>query len=260
MKRQKLSVTIITHNEENNIRDCLESVKWADEIIVIDSESNDRTVEICKSYTNKVYVNPWPGMNDQNNIAVDKASYLWILNVDADERLSDDFRNFVLAEMCNPASDGYRFPRQNYFVGKWLRFGGWYPDHVLRLFRKDKGRFAGINPHGKVVVHAGKVTTVPIPIIHYTYNSLKEYVIRQESYASIAAAQMYKNNKTGINSFLLILLKVPWKFIETFFLKRGFLDGSHGFIAAIGASYTIFIKYAKLWELKQNHKMLSNKF
>ena len=124
MNREKLTVTIIAHNEEENIRDCLQSVKWADEIVVVDAESTDRTVEICKEYTDKVFLNPWPGHKEQKNFAVSKALNLWIFSIDADERVPDELKNFILEELKNPAFDGYRFPRQNYFLGKWLKHGG----------------------------------------------------------------------------------------------------------------------------------------
>jgi glycosyltransferase involved in cell wall biosynthesis len=246
--REQLSVTIITLNEERNIRDCMESVKWADEIIVVDSGSTDRTVEISREYTDKVYNNPWPGHKEQKNFAVSKSSNLWIFSIDADERVTPELSDFILKELENPHYDGYRFPRKNHFLGKWLRHGGWYPDHVLRLFRKDKGAFGGINPHDKVFVE-GKVSTIPVPLFHYTYSSLSQYVAKQNSYSTAAAEAMAQKGKE-IHP-LFIPLKTFWKFIETYMVKMGFLDGFHGFVAAIGASFSAFWKYAKLWEHTQ---------
>lgn len=249
MNKEKLSVTIITYNEEENIKDCLESVKWADEIVIVDAESADRTVEICREYTDKVFLNPWLGHKEQKNFAIDKASNLWIFSIDADERVSCELKTFILNELKNPVFDGYRFPRENYFLGKWLKYGGWYPDHVLRLFRRDKGSFGGINPHDKVVIGNGNVSTVSIPITHFTYNSISQYIQKQNMYSSIYAKEMLKINHASNNAVYLMFLKACWKFIEVYFIKRGFLDGSCGVITAMGAAFTTFWKYVKIWEV-----------
>ena len=249
MDREKISVTVITHNEEENIGGCLESVKWADEIIVVDSGSTDRTIEICKRYTDKVFLASWVGMKEQKQCAVDKASHTWIFSIDADERATEDIRNFILRELKHPSHDGYRFPRQNYFLGKWLRYGGWYPDHVLRFFRKDKGHFGGINPHDKVVVGSGRVRTVEIPFVHYTYKSIAQYLTKQNMYSSISAKELFHSGRKVTPH--LIPLKAFWKFIETYLLKRGFLDGFRGFVVAIGATYSTFWKYVQIWELSR---------
>jgi len=249
VNREKLTVTIIAHNEEENIRDCLQSVKWADEIVVVDAESTDRTVEICKEYTDKVFLNPWPGHKEQKNFAVSKALNLWIFSIDADERVPDELKNFILEELKNPAFDGYRFPRQNYFLGKWLKHGGWYPDHVLRLFRKDRGSFGGINPHDKVIIESGKVATVSLPIIHNTYKSISQYVSKQNLYSSISAQQQPGSNKKATTLLFKVVAKPVGKFIETYFIKAGFLDGIRGFVTAIGASYASFLKQIKIWEI-----------
>lgn len=251
VNREKLTVTIITRNEENNISDCLESVKWADEIIVVDSESDDGTVNICKRYTDKVYSNPWPGHKEQKNFAISKASNLWILSIDADERVSAGLKEFILKELKGPGLDGYRFPRQNFFLGKWMKHGGWYPDYVLRLFRKDRGHFTGINPHDYVSVETGKVMTVPVSLAHYTYHSMFDYVSRQNSYSCISAMEEFKKGRCGINPLFMMPLRVLLKFLETYVLKMGFLDGPHGLVAAMGAAYATYLKQTKIWELKQ---------
>jgi glycosyltransferase involved in cell wall biosynthesis len=244
--REKLSVTIITLNEERNIKDCLESVRWADEIIVVDSGSADRTLQICGEYTERIWTNPWPGMNEQKRIAMDHASHPWILNIDADERVPEDLRDRILTALESKDVDGYRFPRKNYFLGRWLRHGGWYPDHVLRLFRKERGHYKGVDPHDKVAVE-GKVITIPVPLVHYTYSSLSQYVARQNAYSSSAAETLAQKGEKIL--LIFIPLKTFWKFIETYMIKMGFLDGFHGFIAAMGATFSAFWKYTKLWEL-----------
>jgi len=246
VQREKLSITIITLNEEHNIKDCLESVRWADEIIVVDSGSTDRTIQICREYTDCIWTNPWPGMNEQKRIAMDHASHPWVLNIDADERVPEALRDRILRILETRDSDGYRFPRKNYFLGRWMRHGGWYPDHVLRLFRKERGSYSGIDPHDKVVVK-GKVSTIPVPLVHHTYSSLSQYVARQNAYSSAAAGALALTGKK-ISPFL-IPLKTIWKFIETYVVKMGFLDGFHGYVAAMGAAFSAFWKYVKLWEL-----------
>jgi glycosyltransferase involved in cell wall biosynthesis len=252
LERGKISVTIITHNEEDNIRDCLDSIKWADEIIVVDSGSTDRTVEICHEYTDKVFFNAWIGMKEQKQCAVDKASHIWIFSIDADERATEAIKQFIIRELKNPSYDGYRFPRQNYFLGKWLKYGGWYPDHVLRFFRRDKGHFGGINPHDKVVITSGKVNTVQFPIIHHTYKSISQYLTKQNMYSGISAKELFYSGKKMPPH--IIPIKALWKFMETYFIKKGFMDGFHGFIAAMGATYSMFWKYVQLWELSRKNK------
>lgn len=251
----KLSVTIIAYNEEENIRDCLESVKWADEIVVVDAGSRDKTVEISKEYTDKVFTNPWPGHYQQKNFAIDKTSNLWILSVDADERITPELRKEIERVLTNPSFDGYLFPRKNYFLGKWMRHGGWYPDHVLRLFRKDKGRFGGINPHDKVIIENGRGGVIDCPIIHITYKNFSQYIAKQHMYTTIGAEEILKRKGKDIKVGQLTLIgKFFTKFLELYIWKRGFLDGLHGLIAAIAASYFAFVKYAKVWELTGEYK------
>lgn len=252
MDRERLSVTVITFDEEKNIKDCLVSVKWADEIVVVDSGSNDKTVEICRDFTDKIFFNQWIGMKEQKQYAVNKASNSWIFSIDADERLTDAIRGFILQELKNPSYDGYRFPRQNYFLGKWMKHGGWYPDMVLRFFNRDKGYFGGINPHDRVIIEGGRIKTVPLPIIHNTYNSISQYLIKQNLYSSVSAAEKVKAGEKVMP--FLIPVRTAWKFVETYFIKVGLMDGFHGFVAAMGATYSTFLKYVKIWELVRQEK------
>lgn len=249
----KLSVTIIAYNEEENIRDCLESVKWADEIVVIDAGSQDKTVEISREYTDKVFTNPWPGHYQQKNFAIDKTSNQWVFSVDADERVTPELRKKIEGVLTNPHIDGYLFPRKNYFLGKWMRHGGWYPDRVLRLFRKDKGRFGGINPHDKVAIEGGRIGVINTAIIHLTYKNFSQYIARQHMYTTIGAEEILKRKIARVSQWTLIGRFIT-KFLELYIWKRGFLDGLHGLVAAIAASYFAFVKYAKVWELTVKYK------
>ena len=254
MERQKVTATVITFNEEKNIDDCLKSIEWADEIIVIDSESTDNTVQIANKYTDKVFINPWPGHKQQKNYAIDKSSNNWILSIDADERVTPELKEFVLQVLKSPEADGFRFPRLNHFLGTLIRHGGWYPDHVLRLFRKDKGRFGGMNPHDIVKIDDGTIVTTKAPLIHYTYNSLEQFMDKINQYSSIAAKEKFKKNKKYYLLPLLIILKPIWKFIEVYVVKLAFLDGFHGFIIAAAASISIFWRYTKIWALAKSNK------
>ncbi len=247
----RLSVAIITYNEEENIRNCLESVKWADEIVIIDSGSQDKTVEISKEYTSKIFINPWPGHYQQENFAIDKTTNLWVFSIDADERVTPELRKEIEKVLEVPRYDGYLFPRQNYFLGKWMRHGGWYPDRVLRLFRKDKGSFGGINPHARVIIEGGWVGVINIPIIHLTYKNFSQYISKQHSYTTISAEEIIKRKGKKIKVGLLTLIgKFLTKFLEVYIWKKGFLDGLHGLIVAIAASCFAFVKYVKVWELR----------
>ncbi|MFY9270196.1 MAG: glycosyltransferase family 2 protein [Candidatus Manganitrophaceae bacterium] len=251
----KVSVTIITLNEEANLPACLDSLKWADEIVVVDSESRDQTVQIAKDFGCRVLTNPWPGHKEQKNVAVEVASHEWIFSVDADERLTPEIQREVRKIVSDPNSmDGYAFPRKNYFLGKWMRHGGWYPDRVLRLFRKSKGHFGGINPHDKVMISSGKVGALPYPITHLTYTSFDQYLIKQDAYSRIGAEELFKSGKSGRTrrvTSLSLTGKFAGKFLETYLWKGGCLDGLHGLIASLGGAYFAALRLARLWELRR---------
>lgn len=248
----KVSVTLITLNEEANLPACLDSVKWADEMVVVDSKSDDRTVAIAEDFGARVLINPWPGHQEQKNLAVGQASYEWILSVDADERLTPEIQREVRKIVSDPNSmDGYTFPRKNYFLGRWMRHGGWYPDRVLRLFRRSKGRFGGVNPHDKVMISSGRVGHLPCPITHLTYPSFDQYLTKQESYSRIGAEEMFKAGRRKRITPLSLAGKFIGKFLETYLWKKGFLDGLHGLIASLGGAYFAMLRLARLWELQR---------
>jgi glycosyltransferase involved in cell wall biosynthesis len=249
MKRERCSVTVITWNEEKNLRDCLESASWADEIIVIDSGSVDGTVAIAREFTDKVFTNPWPGMREQKNFAAEKASCPWILNLDADERITAQGRREIEEALSAPEFDAYMFPRQNFFLGKWMRHGGWYPDEVTRLYLKEKGRYGGVNPHAKVVVDSGPVGKLRTPLVHHTYTSFAHYISKQYPYADAAARELAARGRLPAIPSLQLFAKTVWKFVEVYVIKRGFLDGIHGLLAAFGSTFAAYMKQARLWEL-----------
>lgn len=253
-QREKCSATVLTLNEETNLRACLESLAWVDEIVVVDSGSTDATLAIAREFTDRVFVQTWAGFTKQKNFASDQCAHRWVLNLDADERVPDSLRDRILALLANPQQDGYSFPRKNFFLGRWMRHGGWYPDAVLRLFRRDAGRFGGIDPHPGVLLPPGRVTHVPEPMLHYTYTSLGHYVSKQYGYAAAAAQAMVANGKSPGPTVLRMIVKPPWRFMENYLWKLGFLDGVHGFLAAAGSAYIAFLREARIWELRRAAK------
>lgn len=247
-----LTATIIAHNEGETIRACLESLTWVKEIVVVDSGSSDRTIEICRRYTDKVVHRPWRGFIDQKNFAMSLASHDWILSIDADERVPDELRQAIERELCAPRHDGYWMARRNYFLGRWMRHGGWYPDRVLRLFDRRKGQFGGIDPHACFVMPNGSVGIIPGDLVHLTYRDMSQFIRKQDSYTGISAEERVRQGRRpeSVGSGELMLRPVI-KFVQVYVLKRGFLDGMHGLIAAVGAACFNFIKYAKLREAGQ---------
>lgn len=243
----RISVTIIALNEEANIRDCLESVAWADEILVSDSGSSDRTPEICKELGAKVFNDEWLGFGRQKNLVGDRATGDWILNIDADERVTPGLKDEILKAVQGSSDAGYLIPRKNYFGEKWIRHCGWWPDHSLRLYKKGLGRFTDRYVHERVEVN-GPVARLENPLVHRTYKDVSDYLRRMERYSTLAAQEM---RNQGRNAGLTdILLRPPFTFFKMYVLQRGFLDGTTGVIlSTLYASYTL-AKYAKLWEMK----------
>ena len=247
----KLSVAIITYNEESNIRRTLESVTWADEIVVVDSGSTDRTVEICRSYTEKVFHQDWLGFAKQKNLAIDKTSGDWVLSLDADEPLESGLAGEIrtILSSLHPY-DGYRVPRKTFFLGKQVRHGGWYPDYNLRLFRKDKGRFEERSVHEAVRVQ-GSLGKTRHAIEHYAYHDLASYLSSINKYSSLAVDVMKEKGISGFKtSWVNILMRPVLTFVFKFIFRLGFLDGKHGLVLNLFHSYYVFAKYAKAWEYK----------
>jgi glycosyltransferase involved in cell wall biosynthesis len=247
----KLSVAIITYNEEANIRRTLECVKWADEIVIVDSGSTDRTVVICREYTDKVVHQDWLGFARQKNLALDKTSGDWVLSLDADEPIEPALADEIRGIMSSPdALDGYRIPRKTFFLGRQVRHGGWYPDYNLRLFRKDKGRFEERTVHEAIRVQ-GTVGRTRHAIEHYAYPDLASYMSSINKYSSLAVDVMAEK---GISDFkagwVNILLRPAGTFVLKYFFRLGFLDGKHGLVLNLFHSYYVFAKYAKAWEWK----------
>lgn len=252
---EKLSVAIITLNEGYNIRRTLESVKWADEIVVVDSGSTDQTVAVCREYTDKVFHQDWLGYARQKNLAIDRTTGDWVLSLDADEPVEPALADEIRRIIASPASlDGYRIPRKTIFLGRWVKHGGWYPDYNLRLFRNGKGRFQERAVHEAIRVE-GTVGTTRHAIEHHTYPDIVSYMSRINRYSSLAVDVMATK---GISSFkaswVTVLLRPLLTFIHKYLFRLGFLDGKHGLVLNLFHSYYVFAKYAKAWEYKNRQR------
>lgn len=246
--RDRLSAVIITYNESQNIKACLESVGWADEIVVVDSFSTDDTVRICYEYTQKIYQQPWPGYGSQKNFGIGKASGDWILILDADERVSPDLKQEIQTVMDKPLGTdivAYEIPRKNYFWGRWVRWAGQYPDYQIRLFKKGKARYNDKKLHENLIVE-GKVSRLNSPIEHYSYRSLSHWLHKLNTYTRLMEEEQSSQRKR-VTGFDLFFRPVS-TFIKMFILRKGYRGGICGIIISAFASFFTFLKYARGWE------------
>jgi len=245
-----LSVTIITRNEAHDIQACLESVRWADEIVVLDSGSSDGTQAICRRYTDNVIETDWPGFGPQKNRALDYATGDWILSLDADERVPADLANEIQAAMQEDDADGYEIPRLSYYCGRPMHHGGWWPDYTVRLFRRGKARFSPSPVHEKVEM-LGPVGRLNRHLVHYSFRDVEEVLEKMDRYSTISAQMLYE---LGVQSSLTkAVVKGVWSFVQTYILRAGFLDGRNGFLLAVSNAEGTFYKYVKLLSLQHSH-------
>lgn len=246
-----LSVIIITKNEESHIEKCLESVKWADEIIVLDSGSTDKTVEICQQVTPHVFETDWQGFGIQKQRALNKATSNWVLSIDADEIVTRELRTEIEQSISHNQYDAFLLPRLSNYCGQPIKHGGWYPDYILRLFRRELGEVSNAIVHEKIIVN-GNIGKLKTPILHDSYKDFAEVLRKMDSYSTLGAQLLHE--KEGVKSSLSkAILKGFWTFFRTYILKRGFLDGTHGFMLAIYNGETTYYKYLKLWELRNEN-------
>jgi glycosyltransferase involved in cell wall biosynthesis len=250
----KLSVVVITLNEEKNIARCLESVKGiADEIVIIDSNSTDRTEEICKNYDAKFIQHPFEGYVKQKNIAVDAAKYNHILSLDADEVLSDELSISIESAKANFDADGYTMNRMTNYVGKWIRHSGWYPDVKLRLFDRRKGKWQGLIIHEKFELYPeGKTKHLKGDLLHYSFHSVEAHKKQAEKFTTLGAEADFEKGKKA--PFYKVWGGPIVKFIRDYFLNLGVLDGKEGFIICWISAGATRKKYMKLKKLYKNEK------
>jgi glycosyltransferase involved in cell wall biosynthesis len=279
----KVSACIICFDEEPNIRACLESVRFCDEIVVVDSGSRDRTREIAREFTDRVVERAWPGHIEQKNFAIDAAKNDWVFSIDADERVTDELRRSIEAVLAEdpPRSPGYELARRTWHLGRFIRRGGWYPDRKVRLFDRRRGRWGGVNPHDHVQLD-GRPGRLAGDLLHYSYRDLRHQIDTVNSFTSIAAKELLRKQErvegAGPEGQLLrkqervgeaqgpegpesakrgrvaalprMLLHPPAAFFRSYVLKLGFLEGVPGLILAVVAAFYSFAKYAKLWEAR----------
>jgi glycosyltransferase involved in cell wall biosynthesis len=245
-----LSVVIIALNEERNLTDCLSSVGWADELIVVDSGSTDNTVSVAKSFTGNVFTVDWRGYGAARNFALARATSDWVFWLDADERVTPELAEEIqrVLRTDDRRISGYTVARRAFFLGRWIKHCGWYPSRVVRLFRREKGKFSETRVHEELIVD-GETGVLYHDLLHYTDPDLQHYFNKFNRYTSLAAEDM----KAAGRSFSMfdLLLRPPFLFVKMYILRAGFLDGIQGFILSISSSAYVFIKYAKLWELNK---------
>lgn len=259
MPRIPLTACIITKDEERSLPACLESVSFADEIIVVDSHSKDATRRIASEFRGRtlegaevaprVIERDWPGHVEQKNFAIDQASNEWVLALDADERVTPELRSEIVDVISGgaPPCDGYSMPRRTWYLGRWILSSGWYPDRKLRLFRRSKGRWGGINPHDRVRLD-GREGRLRGHLDHYSYRDISDHVRKIDLFTGISAREKAERGTSW--GLLRLVAQPPLAFLESYVVRRGFREGTAGFIVAALNGYYVFLKYAKLWELR----------
>lgn len=248
-----LSVTIITRNSEAVIGRCLASVDWADEIVVVDSGSSDRTLEICREHGAKVrQTTDWPGFGPQKNRALELASSDWVLSLDSDEWVTPELRADLERAIAAPGGmAAFMMPRRSSFCGRFMRHSGWWPDYVVRLFRRGSGRFSDDLVHERVIVE-GMTARLSAPILHEAVRNLHEMVEKTNTYSTASAEMRHREGKRG--SLITAIVHGLWAFLRTYVFRLGFLDGREGFMLAVINAENSYYRYAKLALLERREK------
>jgi len=245
-----LSVAIITKNEAANLPGCLQSIAFARQIVVVDSGSDDGTLEIARGFGCEVFPEPWKGFGAQKQSAIDRCREPWVLVLDADERIPPETQAAIRAVIAagEGAAPGYSFPRKNYFQGRWIRHMGWWPDRITRLFRRGRGRMTEAPVHEAVEV-TGEVEALQAPIEHYTEGRLSEILKKIDRYSTLAAEEAFREGRRS--SVWGALARAEITFLQNYVLRRGFLDGRQGLVLSVTDAVNKFFKYAKLSELNR---------
>ncbi len=248
----RISAIVITLNEEKNIKRCLSSLDWVDEIVLVDSGSTDDTKKIASEFASRIFDIKWEGFGKAKEYAKGKASHQWIISLDADEVVTGDLKQEIQKIIATEGSlRGYYVPRLSNFLGRWIKHGGWYPDHVLRLFRKDKAKFNHSMVHEKVEVD-GEVGHLKSHILHYTDPDFHHYLKKLNQYTSLGAEGLFEQGRKA--RILDLIFRPPALFFKMYVAKRGFLDGLCGFALAVSSAFHVFSKYVKLWHLTSADK------
>ncbi len=254
----KISAVIITFNEEKYIGKCLDSLQEvADEIIVVDSYSRDKTREICEACDVKFIEHEFEGYRQQKNWAMAQAENDIVLSLDGDECLSEELKNSILSVKNNWKGDAYSFNRLNNYYGKWIRHSGVYPDRKIRLFDRRKGEWGGVNPHDKFILYPGYIhETLPGDLLHFVQDSIDDHVDKIKLFANINALEYHKMGKNS--SLLKIMVHPSWRFFKSYFLNMGFLDGYYGFVVCSLNAYSSFLKHIIIRKLNMKSKEENN--
>jgi len=254
----KLSVTVITKNEAADINATLTSVRWADEIVVVDSHSTDDTVAIARRHTDRVVVRDWTGYIDQKNYAASLAAHDWILSVDADERVTPELASEVKARLqSDPREAAFRIPRVTWHLGRWIRTTDWYPDYQLRLYDRRCAQWTGRYVHEAVTVR-GATGLLRGELQHYAYRNIADHLETIDRYTTFAARQMHEEGRGA--SLLQLAGHPPLAFLRNYLAHGGIRDGVPGFIISAMNAYYVFMKFAKLWELQHTHNSQLSSF
>jgi glycosyltransferase involved in cell wall biosynthesis len=253
LPRPTVSAIVVCFNEERNIRRCLEGLRWCEEIVVVDSFSTDRTVDICREYTQHVIQRPWAGYRDQKAFAHSQATKDWVLLVDADEQITIELRDEIREALDTV---GHRYcafavPRLVFFLDRWWWRGGWFPDFDVRLFRRDRATWGGSDPHEKILVD-GAVRRLTHPLRHFSYRDMQDHLQRINRFTSLSSGELAKKGRAW--HWMDALVRPSLRFFYCYVWKRGFLEGFAGFYVAFTAAVYVFLKYAKLWELEMEEK------
>ncbi|RLC46307.1 MAG: glycosyltransferase family 2 protein [Candidatus Cloacimonadota bacterium] len=250
--KNSLSVVIITKNEENNIKRCLQSVKWADEIVVVDTGSTDRTLEICEKYGCHIIETEWLGFGKTKQLGVNCAANDWILSIDADEEVTSELTEEIRQLLSKDnLKNGYRIKRTSFYLKKWIRYSGWNRDYPLRLFNRKYGNFNENFVHESVRIR-GKIGKIDKVLRHYTYPNLTTYIQKIEHYANLRAEEAVKKGKRA--SVFNAIFHGLFKFLKMYLLNTGFLDGTVGLVLSINSAFSVYLKYLKIWERIENVK------
>jgi glycosyltransferase involved in cell wall biosynthesis len=248
MSTKKLSVIIITHNESANIADCINSVSFADEIIVVDSNSDDETPKIVNELgAYLIHTDNWPGFGAQKNYALSLATAEWVLSIDADERVTPALREEIISVISTPLVEAYYIPRLSSFLGDFIYHGGWHPDYVLRLFKNNSGKFSNSIVHEKFL--SNQIAHLKNHLIHYSYPTDSDYLRKLETYSTAGALAAHKKNKKS--NLKIIITHTTWAFLRSYIIKLGFLDGRAGFLVAVSSAESTYHKYLKLMLLHE---------
>lgn len=239
----KLSAAVIAFNEEEKISDCLKSLSFASETVVVDSHSSDRTRDIAKDLGAKVIEKEWPGHIEQKNFALSATSNQWVICIDADERVSQKLRREIETVMENPQADGYAMPRRVFYINRWINHCGWYPARKVRLVRKSKARWGGEDPHDTLIVD-GRVEKLSSDIYHLSFDSIYDHLKTINHFTRVGAEEAHKTGRRA--RFIDMTLRPLFTFVKMYFLKLGFLDGAPGLIVCALSAFHTFTKYDRL--------------